>query len=286
MNSDESLGQGGGLLRRIFVKEIFARSILSKSGIIGVDYAINPYLGCSHGCVYCYARLYTARFWEESRNREWGGFVFPKINAAQLLRREIRRKRRGLILLSSVTDPYLPEESKYRLTRRILEILKEYDFPVSILTKSPLVIQDLDIISGLEDVEVGFSMSGLDSDQLACFEPCAPSVRSRLAALRKLSDEGIRTYAFISPILPGITDSHIELLLKKIKEAKADRVMVDLLRIRPQLWESIRKAVETALPKHIKLYNKIRFDLSYFFEIKERFNDIAAKYGYELEWMY
>ncbi len=274
-------------MEKVFVREIFAKSILSRSGIIGVDYAINPYLGCSHGCVYCYARLYTAKFWEKlAEDHEWGNFVFPKVNATQLLRKELKKKRNGLILLSSVTDPYLPQESTYKLTRRILEVLREYRFPISILTKSPLVIRDLDIISKLEDVEVGFSISGLDSFWLSHFEPRAPSVKSRLAALRRLSEEGIRTYAFISPILPGITDRCLDPLFKKIKEANPDRIMVDLLRIRPRLWQFIKQAVEKALPDYLQVYNKIRFDLSYFFDIKGRFEEVAAKYGYELEWMY
>jgi DNA repair photolyase len=277
----------GSILERIFIKEIFAKSILSKSGILGVDYTINPYLGCSHGCVYCYARLYTVRFWEKLvEGRNWGDFVFPKVNAGQLLRKELRRKSKGLILLSSVTDPYLPQESTYRLTRKVLKILTEFEFPISILTKSPLVIRDLDVISKLKDVEVGFSVSGLDSSWLSHFEPKAPSIKSRLSALRKLSESGIRTYVFISPILPVITDSYLNSLFKEIKKANPDRIMVDLLRIRPQLWPYIKNAVEAALPDHIYLYNKIRFDLSYFFEIREKFEEEAGKYGYELEWMY
>ncbi|RLG44927.1 MAG: radical SAM protein [Thermoproteota archaeon] len=274
-------------MARVYVREIFAKSIVSKSGIIGVDYTINPYVGCSHGCIYCYARLYTSRFWEKLvGNHEWGYFVLPKINAAQLLRKELKKKEGGLILLSSVTDPYLPQESSYKLTRKILKVLAEYEFPISILTKSPLVIRDLDIILGLKDVEVGFSISGLNSALVSHFEPYAPSVKSRLAALKRLSEKGIMTYAFISPILPGLTDSHLDTLFKEIKKANPDRVMVDLLRIRPQLWKYIKPVVEKALPDYIKLYNKIRFDLSYFFEIREMFNQIASKYGYELEWMY
>ncbi len=274
-------------MERVFVRDIFAKSILSKSGIIGVDYAINPYLGCSHGCVYCYARLYTARFWKDlAGDYKWGDFVFPKVNAAQLLRKELKRKEVGLILLSSVTDPYLPQEGTYKLSRKILKVLSDYEFPVSILTKSPLVLRDLDVISDLKDVEVGFSISGLDSIWLSHFEPRAPSIKSRLTALKRLSEEGIRTYAFISPILPGITDTHLDSLFKQIKRANPDRIMVDLLRIRPQLWQFIKKAVEKALPSYLQVYNKIRFDLTYFFEIRERFEEVAAKYGYELEWMY
>jgi len=125
----------------MIVKEILCKSVLSKSGISSVDYAVNPYVGCQHGCVYCYAR-FMKRF--TGHGEEWGEFVDVRVNAPQVLTRELSRTAKGVVLLSSVTDPYQPLEKKYELTRKCLQKLLMYQFPITILTKSTLVLRDLD----------------------------------------------------------------------------------------------------------------------------------------------
>ena len=126
------------------LNEIKAKNILSKSGLPGVDFAINPYVGCLHSCVYCYAR-FIKKF---TKHKEpWGEFCDIRINAPELLKKEVGKiPSNSSIFISSVTDPYQPLEKKYQLTRKILEILAGYNFKVSILTKSNLVLRDLDIL--------------------------------------------------------------------------------------------------------------------------------------------
>src|SRR3990172_5539619 len=140
----------------LIIREIKAKSILTKSGIPGVDYCINPYVGCSHGCRYCYAtfmKKYTGH------TEPWGSFVDVKINAPEILQKQLKRAKRGRVLISSVTDAYQPIESKYKLTRQCLEILLQSQFPVDILTKSPLVLRDTDLIKKFKDIEVGITIT-------------------------------------------------------------------------------------------------------------------------------
>ena len=132
----------------MIVREVSARTILTKTGIPGVDWCLNPYIGCQHACVYCYAtfmKKYSAH--EEA----WGEFVDAKINAPELLRRELRRRREGEVMLSSVTDCYQPLEARFKLTRACLELLALSTLEVSVLTKSDLVVRDLDIFKRKEN---------------------------------------------------------------------------------------------------------------------------------------
>lgn len=200
------------------ISEIQAKSILSKSGIPGADYCINAYVGCSHACVYCYAtfmKKYTGH------TEAWGTFVDVKVNAAALLRKQLRKAVRGHVMVSSVTDAYQPIEVKYRLTRQCLEILLEHQFPVGILTKSPLVLRDLDIIKRFGEIEVGLTISTDDEKMRKIFEPGAPPIEARINTLRKLKDGGVKTYVFIGPMLPMNPD----VLSEKIRK-HADSILI------------------------------------------------------------
>src|SRR3989304_2124443 len=140
----------------LIIREIQAKSILTKSGIPGVDYCINPYVGCSHGCRYCYA-TFMKRY--TGHTEPWGGFVDVKITAPEILQRQLKRARNGRGMISSVTDAYQHIESKYKPTRQCLEILLQNQSPVDILTKSPLVLRDMDIIKKFKDIEVGITIT-------------------------------------------------------------------------------------------------------------------------------
>ena len=202
----------------LIVKEILAKTILSKSKIY--PWVINPYTGCQHGCSYCYARFMK----RVTGHREpWGEFVDVKINAADLLREEIKKKKRGKVWVSGVCDPYQPLEAKYRLTRQCLEILARNYWPVVIQTRSPLVLRDIDIIKGGQDFEVGFSVTTADDRIRKLFEPGAPPIEDRIQALDELHKAGIRTYAMIAPVLPG-AEGLAELLKGKIDYALIDRM--------------------------------------------------------------
>ncbi len=183
------------------VLEITTKSALVRSKIPGVDYVINPYLGCGHGCRYCYAVF--MRKYSHHPASPWGSFVEPKINIAQVLNAELRRKKqRGRAMLSSVCDPYQPLEQRYRLTRACLIALRQWGWGIDILTRSPLVTRDLDIFSATPGVSVGFSIPTDDDAIRKVLEPHAPPIGARLNALKKLHEAGISTWVFIAPILP------------------------------------------------------------------------------------
>lgn len=180
------------------IREIKAKSILSKSQVY--EYALNPYVGCRHGCVYCYAR-FMKRF--TGHRDEWGEFVDVKVNAADLLADEVRKKRSGRVWISGVCDPYQPVERRYKITRRCLEILAENGWPFTVQTKSPLVLRDIDILKRAGGAEVCFTITTADERIRKIFEPAAPPSAKRVEALEILHNEGIETSAMIAPILPG-----------------------------------------------------------------------------------
>ncbi len=200
------------------IKEIKAKSILNKSKIF--DYCLNPYTGCQHNCAYCYARLFMRRY--SGHSEPWGEFVDVKINAPELLRKQLKRAKRGTVWISSVCDPYQPLEATYRLTRQCLEELVKSQFPVNIQTKSALVLRDLDLMLQFEEKEVGFTIATDDESVAKLFEPRASTVKERLEALGKIHSKAIKTFAFIGPLLPG----NPEKLVKQL-EGKADSVYID-----------------------------------------------------------
>jgi DNA repair photolyase len=202
----------------LIVKEVQAKSILSPSKIY--PWVINPYTGCEHGCSYCYARFMKR---VTGHKEPWGEFVDVKINAPDVLRQEITKKKRARVWVSGVCDPYQPLEAKYRLTRQCLEILAQNNWPVIIQTRSPLVLRDIDIIKNAKDFEVGFSVTTADDSIRKLFEPHAPPIEDRIRALDTLHKAGIRTYAMIAPVLPG-AEGLAELLKGTIDYVLIDRM--------------------------------------------------------------
>ncbi len=182
--------------------DIEVKTALVRSRIAGVNFVINPYLGCSHGCRYCYA-AFMRKYSRCHQHARWGTFVECKANIVELLRQELSRKRnRGAVMLSSVCDPYQPVERQRRLTRGCLEALSEFGWEVEVLTRSPLVTRDLDLLANMPQVSAGFSI-GTDSEQVrSILEPGAPPIRSRVEALKELHEAGISTWVFIAPMLP------------------------------------------------------------------------------------
>ncbi len=202
----------------MILREIHSKSILSKSQVY--PYVINAYTGCQHSCTYCYAR-FMKRF--TGHKEPWGQFVDAKINAPDLLRKEIKHKSPGRVWVSGVCDPYQPLEGRYRLTRQCLEILAENDWPVSIQTRSPLVLRDLDVLRQMHNLEVGFSITTADDDVRKLFEPKAPPIQARIKALRDLHQAGLHTYVMIAPILPH-AEQLGEILAGSVDYVRLDRM--------------------------------------------------------------
>lgn len=205
----------------LIIREIQVKSVLTRSGIPGIDYCVNPYVGCSHGCRYCYA-TFMKRY--TGHTEAWGSFVDVKINAPEILQSQLKRTGRGRVIISSVTDAYQPIESKYRLTMQSLEALLQYQFPVDILTKSPLVLRDTDLIKKFKDIAVGITITTNDEKISRIFEPNAPSIMARIRTLKALHDKRIFTYAFIGPVLPMNPESLSEKISPYVDSIIVDRM--------------------------------------------------------------
>ncbi len=233
----------------MLVKEIEAKSILVASKLPDADFVINPYTGCEIGCAYCYAS-FMGRFVQQPIEN-WGNYVYVKTNAVSLAESELNKwsdeQRQCSVLLSSVTDPYQGVEAKYRLSRGILEVFAAARYPglVSILTKSSLVTRDIDILKRLPNVEVGMTVTTTDDKLSRFLEMRASSASKRLATLKKLHDEGIRTYAFIGPLLPHFRyrEDLLEELFARVAETKVDSIFVEHINlkryIRERLWQTL-----------------------------------------------
>jgi len=237
----------------MIVKEVHAKTILSKSKVS--DYTINPYIGCEHGCTYCYAR-FMKKF--TGHREKWGEFVDVKVNAVSLLQREIKRKRIGRVWISGVCDSYQPLEKRYELTRGCLEILSRHGWPVIIQTKSPLVLRDIDLIRKFEEIEAGFTITTADENIRRIFEPNSPPIRERIKALEKLHSAGIKTYAMIAPLLPGAEELTTQL------KGKVDYVLIDRQNYHYADWVYRKYKLEYAMSddffaqKKIELSNAFR----------------------------
>ena len=230
------------------VTEARARTALSQSRLPGLDYALNPYRGCGHGCLYCYSpdilRL--------AGSEPWGSFVEARKNLPVLLATE--RKRCSCVIgLGTVTDPYQPAEAKTRLTRYCLEQLAMATCPVCIQTKSDLVLRDLDILLRMRKPEVGMTVTTLNRELAAALEPGAPPPARRVAALGELAAAGIRTWLFLGPVIPGMNDGSESLAaaVRAAKESGCEKVMYDRLRLKPLLRERMAKALGHSLAKDI-----------------------------------
>ncbi|MEE9400177.1 MAG: radical SAM protein [Dehalococcoidales bacterium] len=209
----------------MIVREITARSVLSRSKVY--KYTINPYTGCQHACTYCYAR-FMKRF--TAHKEPWGQFVDVKINAPDLLLREVKRKPAGRVWISGVCDPYQPIERKYKLTRKCLEILIQHDWPITIQTRSALVLRDLELLRRSPDVEVGITVTTADDKIRRLFEPHASPIKERIGVLGELRLAGIRTFVMIAPMLPGAE------ALVNILDGKVDYVLIDRMNYHYADW--------------------------------------------------
>jgi DNA repair photolyase len=259
------------------------KTILGRSGIGSIDYSVNPYLGCEHGCVYCYARFMSSM---GHAGEEWGSFVDVKVNALERLRAEAPRRRRGVVLLSSVTDPYQPLEQKYRLTQGSLRILLEHQFPVTVQTKSDLVLRDLDLLKKFDDCEVGFTITTADEAVRSVFEPRASPIRARLTALRKVSDAGIPTFAFLGPLLPYLCEEGLEGLLDELAES-VGRLLIDRLNIKCGNLTPIRRALSEHYPKLGSMFESaLKPDSEYYDALKRDLTALCSERAIPFEFCY
>ena len=246
------------------IKLIKSKSILTKSGLPGSDWVINPYNGCLFGCMYCYAAQ-IAR-WKHP-NEEWGSYLDVKINAPELLKKELTKLKKkfgkkdfGFIFFSSVTDPYVGIEAKYKLSRKCLEILADFGYQggVGIQTKSPLITRDIDILKRLRNVTVGFTITTLNDKVSQFLEVKAPPVSLRLKALKKLFKAKISTYAFIGPILPHFVNNEtgIKRILDELQKVGVTEVWFEHINLSPKIKARLYNFLEKNAPELIAEFEK------------------------------
>ncbi len=253
------------------IAEIKAKAILVKSNLPASDYVANPYGGCTHNCRYCYAS-FMKRF--TGHEEPWGSFLDVKSYESCKLPKSLSGKT---VLLSSVTDPYNPFEVKYHKSRQILELLRHKDAHVEILSKSDLMVQDLDLLKQMPDLSVGISLNTLDDNFRKAMEPGAPSVQRRLNALKTLHNAGIKTYLFISPIFPYITDI---CALADAAEGFVDQICFENLNLRGAAKEEILGFIAEQYPQYLDGYNAIyrKGDPSYWEQMEAEITSMSAEY--------
>lgn len=228
-------------LERPEVRLVGCKTALSRSRLPGLDWALNPYRGCTHSCAYCYAQDVT-RF---EPARPWGEVLEVKSNIIQVLRKELRNAREGVVGVGTVTDPYQPAEKRFELTRGCLSVLRSKGMEVSVLTKSPLVLRDLDILGGWAGAEVGLSVATVDPKLTSILEPGAPPPEERMAALERLTRSGVKTYLMAAPIVPGLSDDRSSLceLVSRASAAGVRRIMWDKYNPKPMAQKRLRTAL-------------------------------------------
>jgi len=242
--------------RKIFLES--TKNILSKntSPDIPFNYSINPYQGCEHGCVYCYARnVHT--YWGFSAGMDWETKIIAKKNAAQLLEKAFLKKnwKPERIVMSGNTDPYQPVERKLSITRSLLEVFVKYQNPLGIITKNNLIERDLDLLKILSEkylVRVLFSMTTLDEKLRRKLEPRSANATKILRAIKLLSSNGIETGVMVAPIIPSINDHEIDNILRQSADHGALTANYTLARFNGDIAEIFRDWLQKNFPDRAK----------------------------------
>ncbi|MDI9619381.1 MAG: radical SAM protein [Candidatus Nezhaarchaeota archaeon] len=266
-----------GAATSTFTIEVLCKTALSKSGIYGVDYSLNPYFGCEHSCIYCYVPRFTPH---RLKGRRWGRFVEVKTNISKVLAGELKALSKGRILVSSVTDPYQPAERRYQLTRGCLELLAGRGFEVTVLTKSNLFTRDLDVIDA-RGFEVGVTVTTLQAYRE--LEPGAPPPLARLKALEEASESGFKTFLFLGPLIPGVVDEEVEELLELARASGVGYVIVDKLNTRGDVAQSILEALKE--PQRTR-FAKALAEKKWAFNFKGRIAELCRKLNLQCDFCF
>jgi DNA repair photolyase len=245
--------------RRLFPKR--SKSVLNRVEGMPFNWSINPYRGCSHGCHFCYARP-THSYLGFHADDSFQHNVIVKRDAAEVLYRELKRGKwkGGVVAIGTATDPYQPVEGKWKLTRSILKVLRDFRIPTSITTRSPLILRDRDVLREMVLTSVNISLSTLDEGVWRLTEPASPHPKQRLEAVRKLNGEGIPAGLFLAPILPYLSDTDEQLRSYMIaaRECGARFVVPSVLRLQPAVKSWFFRRIQAAFPREyphlVRLY--------------------------------
>jgi len=265
------------------IAEVECKNALVKSGIEGMDYALNPYTGCQHACVYCYAEFmkkYT------NHSEPWGEFVGVKINIADRLRQRIKRTKPGTIMMGTVTDAYQPLEEKFHLTRQCLEILADSDFPIFIQSKSDLILRDIDIFKKIKEKEIGLTITCPDPKIEKIFEPNASDLENRFEALAKLKESGIPTFVFFGPILPYFSDDEksLKLIFERLQKIGIKKIYLDKMNYVKGKFKKIRFLLDKDFPGALVFYESVINHPERYNEwLKDNLNAVLSKFSLETD---
>jgi DNA repair photolyase len=245
------------------------RSALNRVKGMGFGWSLNPYMGCAHRCTFCYVRAFEQRADRPADDR-YGRSIRVKVNVAEVLRAELARPswRGESVAIGAATDPYQPAEGRYKLTRACLEALRDAANPFSVITRSPMIVRDLDVlVEAAQRAEVGvvFSVPTLDREVWQRTEPGTPPPRRRLEAVTALVAAGVKAGVGMAPILPGISDApqQIERVVRAAREAGATSVWANLLYLKPGTREHFLEALARDWPEELGRYQQLYGDRAY-----------------------
>jgi DNA repair photolyase len=248
---------------RVAYREEPCKSALNRVKGMGFEWSLNPYMGCVHRCTFCYVRAFERRADRPSDER-YGRSIRVKINVVEVLRAELARASwdHGTVAIGAATDPYQPAEGHYRLTRGCLESLADAHNPLSIITRGPMIVRDLDVLveaARRAKVTVTFSIPTLDETVWRKTEPSTAPPRQRLRALKTLVDAGVRASVGMAPILPGISDRPEQLaeVVRAARAAGACGIWANLLFLRPGTREHFLENLARDWPEELDRYERL-----------------------------
>ncbi|MHC4665278.1 MAG: SPL family radical SAM protein [Planctomycetota bacterium] len=241
---------------KVAIRRKECKTILNRTTIC--DYSLNCYTGCAHACVYCYAR-FMQRF--HPHPEPWGRFVDVKVNAVDVLEHQLRRAVPGEVFVSSACDGWQPIEAEWKLTRRCCELLLEHGFQVNVLTKSALVLRDLDVFSGRR-AQIGTTVTTLDESLRKLWEPNSSTVQDRLRIIEQAHRAGLETAVMFGPLLPFLSDSQssIDSMFTCAANLGIDVIWVDALNPRPKVWPAVAQLLREKFPELLSRYQQIMFN--------------------------
>ncbi len=244
------------------ITEKTTQTALSNSKLPGLTYTLNPYEGCSHQCAYCYVPSVC-----HLPRKQWENSLSIKRNIPLVLSKELSKKKKAVVGISTVTDPYQPVEKTYQLTRYCLEQLLKKDFPISIQTKSSLISRDKDLIEQFSQAEIMMSIGTFDESKQTILEPYSSSIEQRLQVFKTFSDATIKKSVFLGPLYP-MTEIELKNILNTFVDLSISTIMIDYFRIKPGIYENIQQYgrknpvflndLETYLTNQKQIYNQQR----------------------------
>jgi DNA repair photolyase len=245
------------------------KSALNRVSGMDFDWSLNPYMGCAHRCTFCYVRAFERRA-DRPADERYGTSIRVKANIADVLRSELARPSwaREHVVVGAATDPYQPVEGRYRLTRACIEAFAAARNPFSIITRGPLIVRDIDVLSQAAqraEVSVSFSIPTLDERVWRTTEPATAPPLQRLRALRRLVDAGLKAGVGMAPILPGLSDHPEQLLavVRAARDAGATFVWAGLVHLRPGTREHFLNELERDWPEEVGRYQRLYADRAY-----------------------